>query len=223
MSEPGKSGVTAVPVPFSLGAPLGSISRTHESASIERPAPKSWTSQLGAAIGWSSNEAGPDGKLSNEKEDERTYEQSSSRSSDRDTRTLNDEKQGHSIYNGPEEAEETAYDTRGGFDGPTEHTVAMTEKQREHSIAGLARQFSRQSVAVTDNLFQYEQGSDLDPFSETFNARKYVKSLAAMSSAEGRVKRSGLAWTNLSVHGYGSDAGKSPRAQAMSHWKQSWS
>lgn len=93
-------------------------------------------------------------------------------------------------------------------DPTAEMTTEQTVAHRSAEIGQLARQLTRQSTRTADNLFDYTEGSDLDPFSENFNAKKYVKSLGALSKSAGYERLSGVSYKNLSVHGYGSDAGK---------------
>ncbi|WWD22190.1 hypothetical protein CI109_106681 [Kwoniella shandongensis] len=57
-----------------------------------------------------------------------------------------------------------------------------------------------------DRLFHYEQGSDLDPFSESFDAKKWTRLLMTAVKEHGPVRRSGISFRNLGVHGFGSDA-----------------
>lgn len=112
------------------------------------------------------------------------------------------------------------------FQTPTEAIIT-----REQEITTLARQISRRSnqppssplnlvrqltgrsnaTVYTDTpekLFKYEEGSDLDPFSSNFNARKYVKGMAGLSEEAGVQRSAGVSYNNMSVHGFGSDAGE---------------
>lgn len=93
-------------------------------------------------------------------------------------------------------------------DPAAEMSAAETVQQRSNAIGELARQMSRQYSRQPTNLFDYEEGSDLDPFSGNFDARKYTKTLAQMSSGAGYEKLSGVSYKNMSVHGFGSDAGE---------------
>jgi hypothetical protein len=67
---------------------------------------------------------------------------------------------------------------------------------------------SRQSQAQ-GNLFDYEEGSDLDPYSDSFNAKKWTRQMAAIREEGAPGRQAGLAYKNMSVHGFGSDAGES--------------
>ncbi|KAL7423778.1 Multidrug resistance protein [Cryptotrichosporon argae] len=87
-------------------------------------------------------------------------------------------------------------------DQTPEHSGANVD--RAESVGELARQISRGSAAARANIFDYAPDSDLDPFSATFNARKWTKGLLDLGNGKGR--QSGLAYRRLSVHGYGSDA-----------------
>lgn len=100
---------------------------------------------------------------------------------------------------------------------------------REEEVTNLARQLSRRSsVAPQQNnglvrqltgrssvapppekLFNYEEDSDLDPFSNNFNAKKYVKGMAGLSEEAGVQRLAGVSYKNMAVHGFGSDAGES--------------
>lgn len=83
-----------------------------------------------------------------------------------------------------------------------------THKSKQH-VASLARQFSRDSLAGKEDIFNYVKGSHLDPFSETFDAQQWTKQLTEVSRNEGRLSRtSGVAFRNLGVYGYGSEAGE---------------
>lgn len=87
--------------------------------------------------------------------------------------------------------------------------LSRTASRQQGVVPRISKQLSRRdSVAVpSDNLFEYEEGGELDPFSGNFNARKYTRSLAALSG--GADRKSGISYRNLSVHGFGSDAGES--------------
>ena len=86
------------------------------------------------------------------------------------------------------------------------HTSHPTTQQRvplDHSI-------SRQSsdTVVDHTLFAYDKGSSLDPFSSSFDARQWTRSLVKLNTEAGPSRSSGISFQNMSVHGYGSDAGK---------------
>ena len=88
-------------------------------------------------------------------------------------------------------------------------TQAQVIQRRESRVGELARQLTRQSTHVQGNLFDYVEGSDTDPFSPNFDARKYTKALGQLSQGAGVERKSGISYRNMSVHGFGSDAGQS--------------
>lgn len=104
--------------------------------------------------------------------------------------------------------------------GDSEHDqsstpMSMTDTltSRTQHITSLARNMSRRSEQQGD-LFEYEEGSDLDPFSNNFNAPKWTRRLAALRDEGAPGRQAGLAYKNMSVHGFGSDAGKSYHMKA---------
>ena len=102
-------------------------------------------------------------------------------------------------------------------------TPAPSPEQRADDIQRLARRLSRTVSRGSDtaekakgsdaplhpNPFEYEAGSLLDPFSDTFDARAWVRSMAASSRDSALSRLSGVAYRDLSVHGFGSDSGGS--------------
>lgn len=120
----------------------------------------------------------------------------------------------------------------GGSSAENEQAVPETSpEERARQVAQLARTFSHQSQnkappsplanrrgslyrTITGQshtvdhakVFEYESGSDLDPYSTSFDAKKWTKSIAHMSRADTPARSAGIAYRNLSVHGYGSDA-----------------
>ncbi|WWC67761.1 uncharacterized protein I206_101673 [Kwoniella pini CBS 10737] len=108
---------------------------------------------------------------------------------------------------------------------------APTQEHVHQHIGHLARQMSRTSAishpqytrqAETDideegsqaqtlgpdegNPFKYEEGSDLDPFSSEFDSKKWTRGFMRAMQGSGPHRRSGIAFRDLAVHGYGSDA-----------------
>ncbi|WVO15160.1 hypothetical protein L204_102804 [Cryptococcus depauperatus] len=84
-----------------------------------------------------------------------------------------------------------------------------TERSRAQEVGQLARQMTQQSMAHEDDtsaLFAYEKGSDLDPFSDQFNPRKWTQLIFKVSQDYRPPRKAGLSFTDLNVHGYGSDA-----------------
>jgi ATP-binding cassette subfamily G (WHITE) protein 2 (PDR) len=94
-------------------------------------------------------------------------------------------------------------------DPAADMSPAETVQQRSEAIGELARQLSRHTTRGPENVFDYQEGSDLDPFSGNFDARKYTKALGQMSKGQGVERLSGVSYKDMSVHGFGSDAGKS--------------
>lgn len=88
---------------------------------------------------------------------------------------------------------------------------------RDEKVNQLARQLTNRSSlhgggsgGTNDDIFAYEKGSDLDPFSETFDAKRWVKTLTGLNRERGSVRASGVSYRNMSVHGFGSDSGEYP-------------
>lgn len=117
-------------------------------------------------------------------------------------------------------------------DGGHQDLHETSPGERAQQVAQLARTFSQQSQRAPPQspqnrrgslyrtltgqsnvdhakLFEYETGSDLDPYSASFDAKKWTKSMAQLSRNNLPVRNAGIAYRNLSVHGYGSDAGAS--------------
>lgn len=93
-------------------------------------------------------------------------------------------------------------------DPAADMSATETADQRSNAIGELARQMSRQYSRRDENLFDYQEGSDLDPFSDVFDAKKYTRALGNMSRGAGYERLSGVSYKDLSVHGFGSDAGE---------------
>ncbi|KAH8423632.1 uncharacterized protein LDX57_001391 [Aspergillus melleus] len=87
-----------------------------------------------------------------------------------------------------------------------------SDDDREASISQLARQVSRTSVtggADVNSPLNPESNSKLDPFSPSFNAKIWVRSfmqLLESRSGEMPLRKSGIAYRNLSVSGYNNGA-----------------
>ncbi|ODN86312.1 ATP-binding cassette, subfamily G (WHITE), member 2, PDR [Cryptococcus wingfieldii CBS 7118] len=109
---------------------------------------------------------------------------------------------------------------------PSDDLPPQTHQEREQELHHLARTLSRSSVrsptanaphrtltrdTVYENpesVFDYEKGSDLDPFSDKFDAKKWTRMVFQASQGSQPTRQAGLSFKNMSVHGYGSDAGK---------------
>lgn len=94
-------------------------------------------------------------------------------------------------------------------DSATPMSMSETLHSRTQNVTQLARQMSRMSERTMTNLFDYQEGSDLDPFSDQFDARKWTKGMVSLRDAETPQRQAGLAYKNMSVHGFGTDAGRS--------------
>ena len=81
---------------------------------------------------------------------------------------------------------------------------------RDAEVHKLARRFteqSNQSVAV-HNPFAAEPGSILDPNGDHFNARAWCRAMIQMCTEDSQshpLRTLGVAFSNLNVHGFGSD------------------
>ncbi|OCF76740.1 ATP-binding cassette, subfamily G (WHITE), member 2, PDR [Kwoniella mangroviensis CBS 8886] len=56
------------------------------------------------------------------------------------------------------------------------------------------------------NPFEYREGSDLDPFSDKFDSKKWTRGFMRAKEASGTTRRSGISFKDMAVHGFGSDA-----------------
>ena len=95
-----------------------------------------------------------------------------------------------------------------GDQSSTPMSMTDTLHSRTQNVTSLARQMSRMSERTKNNVFDCQEGSDMDPFSDTFNARKWTKAMVAISDNGTPPRQAGLAYKNMSVHGFGSDAGE---------------
>jgi hypothetical protein len=81
-------------------------------------------------------------------------------------------------------------------------------------IVQLARQISS---SADGQIFNYEKGSILDPFHENFDSKLWISKFANLEDwASGSDRRSGISFKDMTVFGYGTDAGKSP------YWMLDW-
>ena len=82
-----------------------------------------------------------------------------------------------------------------------------SKSRGERDVAALARTFTKQSTwsEVQANPFEAEKDSELDPHSQNFKARSWVKSMIKLNRDENRnpVRTGGVAFRSLSCHGYG--------------------
>lgn len=108
-----------------------------------------------------------------------------------------------------EKVTRSSSDDSSTIDGPA------NERREEERIVQLARQLSRSSTRNfgdnnfnPDDVLRPESGTMFDPFSDNFNSREWIKSLLAITSRDAEKyprRTAGLAFKNLSVHGFASD------------------
>nr|ODN88907.1 ATP-binding cassette transporter [Cryptococcus depauperatus CBS 7855] len=95
---------------------------------------------------------------------------------------------------------------------PNDSRIPQSDDERDRQINQLARQLTETSFAGgqaakdTGNIFSYRENSDLDPLSTNFNAKKWTRLMLQASQKSAPTRKAGLAYSNLSVHGFGSDA-----------------
>ncbi|EER24923.1 multidrug resistance ABC transporter, putative [Coccidioides posadasii C735 delta SOWgp] len=82
---------------------------------------------------------------------------------------------------------------------------------REEEVHQLARRFTEQSTYSTtvQNPFAADPGSALDPNGDNFNARAWCKAMLRMHTEDNQahpLRTLGVAFSNLNVHGFSSDA-----------------
>jgi ATP-binding cassette subfamily G (WHITE) protein 2 (PDR) len=93
-----------------------------------------------------------------------------------------------------------------GVSSSTDTSLDQDGMARER-VQELARQLTRQSSR------HHEKGSELDPFSDNFNAKAWTRKIVGVTSRDpvNHPKRTaGVAFKNLKVHGFGSDSGYQP-------------
>ena len=100
--------------------------------------------------------------------------------------------------------------------------ILTSPEQRKADTIGLARHLSQQIPSNEANgdqmaVFNPVKGSDLDPFSPDFDIHKWVKALSRFGHSSGidEARKASVAFSNLSVFGYGSDAGKFSKASVF--------
>nr|XP_018999174.1 ATP-binding cassette transporter [Kwoniella mangroviensis CBS 8507]OCF62635.1 ATP-binding cassette transporter [Kwoniella mangroviensis CBS 8507] len=95
------------------------------------------------------------------------------------------------------------------FNGDEGQSHPLTAHERHQQVTGLARQISRASISgagTGNDIFDYQPDSDLDPFSDNFDARKWVKQMSRVSLESAPRRTAGISYSGMSVHGFGSDA-----------------
>lgn len=101
-------------------------------------------------------------------------------------------------------------------DDDDEHTISPDgDVSPAAEVGHLARYLSAQSNH--GNLFDYESGSSLDPFSDKFDAKLWVKKFASLEDW-GADRASGVSFKDMSVFGYGTDSGKVSSLRLAPGW-----
>ncbi|KAL2857306.1 putative multidrug resistance ABC transporter [Aspergillus pseudoustus] len=93
---------------------------------------------------------------------------------------------------------------------PDIHVLGNLTDRREAEVHQLARHFTQQSHYSTSgqNPFTTDSGSALDPNGENFSARAWCKAMLKLQNDDDQAHPSrslGVAFSNLNVHGFGSD------------------
>ena len=88
---------------------------------------------------------------------------------------------------------------------------AQTDQKKDAQVQMLARKASRQaSIAQEGDQDPFSDNRDprLDPHSPSFNAKAYAQAILSVHSRDERAaphRRAGVAFRNLTAHGYGTD------------------
>ncbi|KAF2258149.1 putative multidrug resistance ABC transporter [Lojkania enalia] len=104
----------------------------------------------------------------------------------------------------------TQHVNKGSVETTNENSDADSETaRREEEVHQLARRYTTQSTYSTtgQNPFEAASGSALDPNGEHFNARAWCKAMMHLQTNDENaapVRTAGIAFRNLSVHGFGS-------------------
>ncbi|MCJ1402759.1 hypothetical protein MMC11_005980 [Xylographa trunciseda] len=113
----------------------------------------------------------------------------------------------HAVYNSSESASELEDLAN---EKSREHRRASGEDgfdvQGDKEVNQLARRMTDNSIISGHSPFNAPEGSNLDPRSENFSARAWAKSLLQLQSRDPEkypTRTSGIAFRNLSVHGFG--------------------
>jgi ATP-binding cassette subfamily G (WHITE) protein 2 (PDR) len=106
----------------------------------------------------------------------------------------------HDSYDNQDNNGDTDTDTVGPTPRPAEEVNQLARYLSTHSTSG--------------NLFEYERDSVFDPFGDKFDPKLWVRKFASLEDW-GQDRASGVSFKNLSVFGYGSDAGESYLAPTL--------
>jgi ATP-binding cassette, subfamily G (WHITE), member 2, PDR len=99
-------------------------------------------------------------------------------------------------------------------DTVTDVTVTERSIQVDATVGNLARQLSSclaqppcPGAEKEDDLFNPKQDSDLDPYSANFSSKAWARKIVDIASRDANktLRKAGIAYRNLSVHGFGSD------------------
>ncbi|CAK4009804.1 ABC transporter [Lecanosticta acicola] len=119
--------------------------------------------------------------------------------------------QTHPPVTDPAEIEKAIESEKEGFEAyetpdPKFESDSDSNTKSDRAIATLARSLTKQSTwsQIPSNPFKAEEGSELDPHSEHFRARAWVKSMIKLNREDGTTPRTGgVAFKNLSAYGFG--------------------
>lgn len=96
--------------------------------------------------------------------------------------------------------------TNADDDGGSEEKAKIGDQENDELVAGLVRKFTAESTRFgLGDPFEAPSGSDLDPSSPSFNARRWTKAFYNATSDSSPRRTTGLSFSNLSVFGYGSE------------------
>ncbi|PSK43144.1 Brefeldin A resistance protein [Elsinoe australis] len=84
---------------------------------------------------------------------------------------------------------------------------SSSEEDSEREVKKLARYYTQNSYSdIEGNPFQAEEGSLINPNSDNFKARAWVRAMLKMAETDGdnhMPRQAGISFRNLSAHGYG--------------------
>jgi ATP-binding cassette subfamily G (WHITE) protein 2 (PDR) len=102
-----------------------------------------------------------------------------------------------------------------GTSQDNEHLGSLSSSvQADATVGDLARQLTLCSVQPPyagvreeDTLFHPKKESDLDPYSSNFSSKAWARKIVDIASRDANktLRKAGIAYRNLSVHGFGSD------------------